>query len=649
MEVRMIDRLTIAQRGLLVVLMIASLELGFVLFLTGQLRALTIRLDEERQSRRIAELINRFARSAHLAGSDMVKALMVPRKVREELGLDGYKRQINSALKDLGKLRSHLGRDPDGLLMVDVLEKATGDVTGTFEYLNKLEPTELTPDLIGSFIEMPMTLTSQCDRFMAKYALTERGGAGRTDQTMRQIGIFLAVGVVLAFLGNMIAAALFFKKLAGRLFAISENASRFACGEPLRARLAGSDEIAAIDGAFHDLVSDLAEAREMERILVEYSPDVLASMDTKGTFIEVSQAAEKQWGWEPGELVGLQAEKTLCFSGLSSLIETLVSESGREAICTFEERITKKNGTAVDTLWTARWSEHDGSLFASIRDVSETRRLEEMVKEKEEELRLLIASMPVGIVTVDEQGRIKSINRMGCHILQRDREDIQARLLTDYLKPLPETVPVEPVLIHEQGVSAPRRFSVPSERGAPPDDTGSARFMDVFSTRLWKKRDEFLVLLHDVSERQRLDQAKKDFVSLLGHNLRKPLMTVKEILADLLVKGSFEERNQARLRRMGSTLMRLISLIDQLINIEVLGSGRLLGSIRPCPLDHIIREAIDGIADYAEQQTIRIERGQTEASVAVDGQRMAQVLINLMSNAIKYSPSGTTVYARAPQ
>jgi signal transduction histidine kinase len=164
-----------------------------------------------------------------------------------------------------------------------------------------------------------------------------------------------------------------------------------------------------------------------------------------------------------------------------------------------------------------------------------------------------------------------------------------------------------------------------------------------------KLRESEARLLLDVSERDEVDRLKKDFVSTVSHELRTPLTSIRGSLG-LLASGvmgdlSPEARQLVTVAERNS--VRLITLINAILDFETLESGAVEMDLRPVPLQRVFDRSLEAVAAFAEQEAVRIEVHRTGAVVIADETRLAQVLVNLLSNAVKYSDRGGVVTMRA--
>ena len=149
----------------------------------------------------------------------------------------------------------------------------------------------------------------------------------------------------------------------------------------------------------------------------------------------------------------------------------------------------------------------------------------------------------------------------------------------------------------------------------------------------------------DISQRSALDRMKDEFISTVSHELRTPLTSIRGALG-LLSSGILSDVSDkaANLLRIAVTNSdRLVRLINDILDLERIQSGREPLAFRPVQLADIVRQAIDGMQPVAEAAGVQLIRDAAQVEVDADADRLLQVLTNLLSNAIKFSPPNSTV------
>jgi len=141
---------------------------------------------------------------------------------------------------------------------------------------------------------------------------------------------------------------------------------------------------------------------------------------------------------------------------------------------------------------------------------------------------------------------------------------------------------------------------------------------------------------------ERANQAKNEFLSRMSHDLRTPLNAILGF-AQLLETDPLQPDQRAGVRQILRGGRHLLELINEILELARIESGRLALSSEPVAIDLVVQEAIDLVRPLAAERTIEINVGDTipqGAWVRADRQRLRQVLLNILSNAVKYNREG---------
>jgi PAS domain S-box-containing protein len=183
---------------------------------------------------------------------------------------------------------------------------------------------------------------------------------------------------------------------------------------------------------------------------------------------------------------------------------------------------------------------------------------------------------------------------------------------------------------------------------------GDYRWVRAHGQATWNEQGQAVRMagsISDISERRRIEQIKAEFVSTVSHELRTPLTSISGSLS-LLLGGALGEAPRAMqpmLEIAHKNTLRLVHLINDLLDIEKLAAGKVNFAFELLPLMPLIEQAIESTRVIGEQVGVALE--QTErvdhVQVRVDRIRLQQVLGNFLSNAIKFSPPGAPVVIKA--
>jgi signal transduction histidine kinase len=153
--------------------------------------------------------------------------------------------------------------------------------------------------------------------------------------------------------------------------------------------------------------------------------------------------------------------------------------------------------------------------------------------------------------------------------------------------------------------------------------------------------------IRDITERTRINQMKSEFVSTVSHELRTPLTSISGALG--LIAGGIAGEIPAQAYQMINIAhrnsLRLIHIINDLLDIDKLVAGKMLFNIQCQNLMPLLEQALEGNRTYSSDHRIKLSLTDyvPEVKVNVDSERLLQIMSNLLSNAIKYSPVEGTV------
>ncbi|KUK49377.1 MAG: Two-component hybrid sensor and regulator [Actinobacteria bacterium 66_15] len=180
------------------------------------------------------------------------------------------------------------------------------------------------------------------------------------------------------------------------------------------------------------------------------------------------------------------------------------------------------------------------------------------------------------------------------------------------------------------------------------------RIVDVRVDPVYDDRESYVgsvATIRDVTSEREAMQMKNEFVSTVSHELRTPLTSIKGYI-DLILDGEAGEINEIQqefLSIVKENSDRLVELINDMLDISRIESGRIVLKVQPLDVGERIAGAVNTFRAVTDQQgrTIHVDVPDDLPKAAGDPDRIGQVLINFVSNAIKYSPEGGDVHIRA--
>jgi len=157
-------------------------------------------------------------------------------------------------------------------------------------------------------------------------------------------------------------------------------------------------------------------------------------------------------------------------------------------------------------------------------------------------------------------------------------------------------------------------------------------------------------VLNNIDELKALDRAKSEFVSIASHELRTPLTSIKGSLGMLSagIAGEMDEEAADLVAVANRETDRLVRLINELLDLAKIESRTFDLKLDWVPMEEIVTRSIESLKGFATSAKVHLVQENSEIPVAayLDRDRIQQVITNLVSNAIKYSPEGETVTLR---
>ncbi|MCU0526907.1 MAG: ATP-binding protein [Elainella sp. Prado103] len=153
----------------------------------------------------------------------------------------------------------------------------------------------------------------------------------------------------------------------------------------------------------------------------------------------------------------------------------------------------------------------------------------------------------------------------------------------------------------------------------------------------------------DVTHRKQLDRIKDEFISVVSHELRTPLTAIRGALG-LLQSGFYQDKPETAtelLRVALNNSERLVRLVNDILDLERLESGKTKLVKEPCNVADLMQQAIESVQMLAEQSHIQMVSHPLSIQIEADSDAIVQTLTNLLSNAIKFSPIGSKVWLNA--
>jgi two-component system phosphate regulon sensor histidine kinase PhoR len=261
------------------------------------------------------------------------------------------------------------------------------------------------------------------------------------------------------------------------------------------------------------------------------------------------------------------------------------------------------------------------------------------ITEQKQQLEAILNGMSEGVMVLDAQGKIKTINRALANIIPEPSESIGRR-------------PLEVILNSDLQQACDRVISDPLEPRTQPFNLeitlSAGRAFDVNIVQLGDQEEGIgaIVVFHDISELKRLEKVRQDFVANVSHELRTPLTSIKGYAETILTEGSEDSDSRREFLQIilkhSNHMSKMVDDLLQLARLEASEEPPKSAAINAASALLSAWKACDSIAS---EKDVRLENHLPVEGVLVqaDFDQLIQVFRNLLENGVKYSPQGGIV------
>lgn len=366
-----------------------------------------------------------------------------------------------------------------------------------------------------------------------------------TSASLVNILLFALLAITLLVIASFLFVVAL---LIRRIKSIAQNTINFGLenssapssrsGSSWRVNKDSNDELGAIALEFRELAQHLNSAKSSEALALEHAADFICLLDQKGILLRVSEASAKLLGYPAADLIGRRLNSIVEPGAAAALAQALRSLVQIESPISFESRIVKGTGEKRDFAFRAKLSP-EKTIVCVANDVTEKNQLNSKIRESEERFRTILNSLPLMVVGLSPSGKITAVNAYGVALSMYSQEELLGQSLEHLFSPSPSSLTGvdELVLNRLEGVQLTQKLrrkdgtyvSVELVLGNYADDGIAEQKNNKESDRRTDKKS--LAFVRDVSVREQIEFAKRDFVNMIGHDLRSPLMSLSATLS----------------------------------------------------------------------------------------------------------------------
>lgn len=299
------------------------------------------------------------------------------------------------------------------------------------------------------------------------------------------------------------------------------------------------------------------------------------------------------------------------------------------------------------------FTQEDGHLLAiiakQIAAILENSRLLDEVGLEKERLSAIIRHSADGMMIVNDSGKIVSWNKAMEKLTGFHNEEVIGEDVNSLIRLKSNNMPFSSLI---RKASESKRLGNISEVEIQ-TKSGESKWLDIHYAKGAAKSksggfNELVVLFNDVSRYKELEIQKNEFISMTAHELRTPLTAIKGYLSMIIGgdAGPLNEKQEKYFSRSYKSTERLVSLVEDLLNLLRIEEKRMVFNIQRAEINQIAKDVILDLTQKAKQKDINltsVNLKEDKYMVAADPDRTKQILGNLIDNAIKYTPRGGKV------
>jgi len=260
---------------------------------------------------------------------------------------------------------------------------------------------------------------------------------------------------------------------------------------------------------------------------------------------------------------------------------------------------------------------------------------QQSAREQQTQQDAIFNSMQEGLLLLDQTGRIQMANRAFGDLFD-GAADVRGKLLLEAVRWHEAAELVGRLGPEQPWITRELRFPGPNELWL---QVSAAVILDPEG-----RRQGTLLVFHDLTRLKQLERTREEFIANVSHELRTPLSHIKGYTETLLGGAKDDPEVAMRfLQTIARNAERLQLLIEDLLTISELESGRVTLKLQPLPLPSVVGKVFDDFKARAAARTITLANETSGVNVSADAVRLEQVLSNLVDNAIKYGRTGGRV------
>ncbi|SDD90742.1 PAS domain S-box-containing protein [Mucilaginibacter pineti] len=393
-------------------------------------------------------------------------------------------------------------------------------------------------------------------------------------------------------------------------------------------------------GTIIDITGQKDAGEELKRFkfMADNASDVFILIMADGSFAYVNNMALDEWGYDEDEWPDLLVGDIDVFYTEETFTRAF-KLAQEQNIPQYETLYRRKNGTVypVEISMVSLMLSEKPYLFAVARDITERKNSREELLKTNQRLEIALEAGKLGSYELE-----LSSGFMNCTAQCKANYGIGVNAEFNFPDLMAVVAPENREYVRQRVAEAVENHSVYNAEYKVTWPDGSVHWISASGKATYDENNKAIKMVgvtFDVTEQKLLQQQKDEFIGIASHELKTPVTSIKAYtqVLERILKKKGDTQEAAMIGKMDAQLNRLTSLIADLLDVTKINSGRLQFNYTSFDFNLLITEVVEDLQRTTQKHTL-IEDMQETGQVYADRERISQVLVNLVTNAIKYSP-----------
>ena len=390
--------------------------------------------------------------------------------------------------------------------------------------------------------------------------------------------------------------------------------------------------------------------------MMDYSLDVICSIDEDGRFSKINGACKDIWGYPSEELEGNRLVDLVHPEDVDRTRQAWAKAKSGDGLRAFHNRCIRRDSSLVQLMWTIHWSDEKRHFFCIARDVTESMNAEYALRLGEERMRLVIATAQDAFVGIDATSTVTDWNPQAEQTFGWSREEAIGQSLPTLIMPVHlrelHRRGMERFLATSEGPIVNRRIELPALHR----DGGELLVEITISPIQVSGGYIFSAFLRDITQRKRAEnelreaketaeaatRTKSKFLANMSHEIRTPMNGVIS-LTKLVLKTHLSYQQREYLTLIQNSANSLLRILNDVLDFSKMEADKLELDITRFDFRESVGISLKTLSTLANEKKLELICQISPAIPSIllgDAGRLGQIIINLTANALKFTKQG---------